>query len=52
MEDAGCFESFFIFGRGLVRSPKCLKMNDRVEDARRQLTQLSSSATRSGRRRQ
>jgi len=23
-----------------VRSPKCLKMNDRVEDARRQLTQL------------
>ena len=25
MEDAGCFESFFIFGRGLVRSPKCLK---------------------------
>jgi len=21
MEDAGCFESFFIFGRGLVRSP-------------------------------
>jgi hypothetical protein len=40
MEDAGCFDSFFIFGRGLVRSPKCLKMNDRVEDARRQLTQL------------
>jgi hypothetical protein len=40
MEDAGSFESFFIFGRGLVRSPKCLKMNDRVEDARRQLSQL------------
>ena len=40
MEDARCFESFFIFGRGLVRSPKCLNMNDRVEDARRQLTQL------------
>jgi hypothetical protein len=40
MDDAGCFDSFFIFGRGLVRSPKCLKMNDRVEDARRQLTQL------------
>jgi hypothetical protein len=40
MEDAGCYESFFIFGRGLVRSPKCLKMNDRVEDARRQLSQL------------
>ena len=40
MEDARCFESFFIFGRGLVRSPQCLKMNDRVEDARRQLSQL------------
>ena len=23
MEDAGCFERFFIFGQGLVRSPKC-----------------------------
>ena len=40
MEDAGCFQSFFIFGKALVRSPQCLKMNDRVEDARRQLTQL------------
>ena len=40
MEDAGCYETFFIFGRGLVRSPKCLKMNDRIEDARRQLNQL------------
>ena len=40
MEDAGCFDSFFIFGRGLVRSPKCLNMNARVEDARRKLTQL------------
>lgn len=40
MEDAGCFDSFFIFGRGLVRSPKCLKMNDRVEGARRDLAQL------------
>ncbi len=40
MENARCFESFFIFGRGLVRSPKCLAMNARVEDARRQLTQL------------
>lgn len=40
MEDAGCFESFFIFGRGLVRSPKCLNMNNRLEDSRRQLAQL------------
>jgi uncharacterized protein DUF2865 len=40
MEDAGCFQSFFIFGRGLNRTPQCLKMNDRVEAARRQLSQL------------
>jgi hypothetical protein len=40
MEDAGCFESFFIFGRGLVRSPKCLNMNNRLEDSRRELAQL------------
>jgi Protein of unknown function (DUF2865) len=41
MEDAGCYErGFLIFGRGLVRSPKCLQMNNRVEDARRQVDQL------------
>lgn len=45
MEDAGCYESFFIFGRGLVRSPKCLKMNDRVEDARRTVDQLQDQRT-------
>jgi len=40
MEDAGCFESFLIFGKALVRNPKCLGMNSRMEGARRQLTQL------------
>jgi Protein of unknown function (DUF2865) len=40
MEDAGCFQSFLIFGRSLSRTPNCLKMNDRVEDAQRQLDQL------------
>jgi len=41
MEDAGCFErGFLIFGRGLVRTPKCMQMNNRVEDARRQVDQL------------
>jgi hypothetical protein len=48
MQDAGCFESFFIFGKALVRSPKCLKMNDRVEDARRQLAALQQRAALSG----
>lgn len=43
MEDAGCFErGFLIFGRGLVRSPKCLQMNNQVEDARRQVEQLQA----------
>ena len=40
MDDAGCYERLFIFGRALKRTPKCLNMNARVEDARRQLTQL------------
>ncbi len=40
MEDAGCYERLFIFGRALVRSPRCLGMNNRVEEARRQLSQL------------
>jgi len=40
MEDAGCYERMFIFGRSLKRTPKCLNMNARVEDARRQLTRL------------
>ena len=43
MEDSGCFErGFLIFGRGLVRSPKCLQMNNQVEDARRQVEQLQA----------
>ena len=40
MEDAGCFQSFLIFGRSLARTPNCLKMNDRAENAQRQLDQL------------
>jgi hypothetical protein len=40
MEDAGCYERLFIFGRALKRNPKCLNMNARVEDARRQLARL------------
>jgi Protein of unknown function (DUF2865) len=40
MDDAGCFQSFLIFGRSLARTPNCLKMNDRMEEAQRQLDQL------------
>ncbi len=40
MDNAGCYERLFIFGRALKRTPRCLKMNARVEDARRQLARL------------
>ena len=48
MEDAGCFERFLIFGQGLVRSPKCVGMNRRAEDARRQLEQLQGQRGAAG----
>jgi hypothetical protein len=40
MDDAGCYERLFIFGRALKRTPQCLSMNNRMEDARRQLARL------------
>ena len=40
MDDAGCYEKLFIFGRALKRTPQCLNMNNRMEDARRQLARL------------
>lgn len=39
-ERAGCYENFFIFGRGLVRTPRCLRMHNQIENARRQLSRL------------
>ncbi len=44
MEDAGCYERLFIFGRALKRNPRCLSMNARVEDARRQLARLQEQS--------
>lgn len=40
MDSGGCYERLFIFGRALKRNPRCLKLNARVEDARRQLARL------------
>jgi len=37
---SGCYQSNFIFGRSLVRTPKCLRLNRKIEDARRQLSLL------------
>lgn len=40
MDNSGCYERMFIFGRALKRTPQCLSMNNRMEDARRQLARL------------
>ena len=49
----GCYQSNFIFGRSLVRTPKCLRLNRKIEDARRQLARLQQqrNAKRGGRNR-
>ncbi len=35
-----CYEDMFIFGRSLRRTPKCLELNQQIEDARRRLSDL------------
>jgi hypothetical protein len=48
-ERTGCYQSNFIFGRSLVRTPKCLRLNRKIEDARRQLESLQAQrSARSG----
>lgn len=39
-EQQGCYRSNFIFGRSLVRTPQCLRLNNRIEEARRRLETL------------
>ena len=39
-ERADCYQSLFIFGRSLRRTPHCTEMNEKIEDARRQLARL------------
>ncbi|GAB4233040.1 MAG: hypothetical protein Kow0032_16130 [Methyloligellaceae bacterium] len=54
-ERAGCYESLFIFGRQLKRTPRCLRLHRRIEDARRQLARLNAeqdSLSRGGSARQ
>jgi len=36
----GCYESAFIFGRSLLRTPRCLQLNNRMEEASHHLTRL------------
>ena len=50
----GCYRSNFIFGRSLVRTPKCMRLHRQVEEARRQLENLNAQrqALRGGRNRQ
>ncbi len=48
-ERNGCYQSNFIFGRSLVRTPKCLRLNRKIEDSRRQLEHLQAQrSARSG----
>lgn len=42
MDQAGCYERMLIFGRALKRTPRCLSMNARVEDARRESERLKA----------
>ncbi|MEM8743752.1 MAG: DUF2865 domain-containing protein [Pseudomonadota bacterium] len=53
-ERQGCYRSNFIFGRSLVRTPKCVRLHRQVEEARRQLENLHAQrqAQRGGRNRQ
>jgi hypothetical protein len=39
-ERGGCYQSLFIFGRSLVRTPRCIKLHNQVEDARQRLSTL------------
>lgn len=50
-ENGGCYKSMFIFGRSLVRTPRCMKMHRQIEDARQRLTTLKEqrSAVSGGR---
>lgn len=41
-ERSGCYRSNFIFGRSLVRTPKCLRLERQIENARRQLETLNA----------
>ena len=40
-ERSNCYNNFFIFGRSLKRTPKCLRLSRRIEDARRRLGHLN-----------
>ena len=37
---SGCYESAFIFGRSLRRTPRCLQLNNRMEEASHHLSRL------------
>ena len=39
-ERADCYQSLFIFGRSLRRTPRCTQMNEKIEDTKRQLSRL------------
>jgi hypothetical protein len=40
VERSGCYKSNFLFGRSLVRTPRCMQLHRKVEDARKRLASL------------
>lgn len=49
-ERQNCYQNVFIFGRSLRRTPKCVKLHNRIEDARRQVARLEEQKEASSRR--
>lgn len=50
-ERANCYQKVFIFGKSLRRTPRCLRIHNRIEDARRQVARLEeqkATASRGG----
>ncbi len=45
VERSGCYKSNFLFGRSLVRTPKCMRLHRKVEDARKRLASLQEQKT-------
>ena len=50
-ERANCYQSLFIFGRSLNRTPRCIRLHNQIEDARQRLASLQQRQERLSSRR-
>lgn len=48
---ANCYQSLFIFGRSLNRTPRCIRLHNKIEDARQRLASLQQRQERLSSRR-